>query len=84
MENELKPCPFCGKRVAEFSNLQDCEICANFESDDCPECYEPSGSYECPTFIVCSVNKGGCGASTGWYYKMDELIAAWNRRVNDG
>ena len=83
MDN-LKPCPFCGKRFAEFSNLQNCEICGNFESDDCPVCYEQERGFSCTTFIICSVNKGGCGASSGWYYKRDELIAAWNRRADNG
>lgn len=83
----MKPCPFCGKSVAELSNLQDCEICANFE--DCPECYESVGLEvgadfsPCPRFIVCAVNKGGCGASTGWYYNLDKLIGAWNKRAGE-
>lgn len=88
MEN-LKPCPFCGECVAEISNLQECEECANFEQEECPVCYEPvaieidAEHHPCPRFIVCNVNKGGCGASTGWHYNLEELIKAWNKRAND-
>lgn len=75
---ELMSCPFCGKNVAEPTNIQNCEMCANFEDEDmCPN-YEECGYGH---FIVCNVNKGGCGASTGWYKTVDEALAAWYRRA---
>lgn len=80
---KLKRCPFCGKDVAVVSNLQDCEICANFEDENCPN-YETEGSDGCPHFIICDHSKGGCGAATGWYLTLDEAAEAWNRRDENG
>lgn len=79
--DELKPCPFCGKSAATFSNVQDCELCAKFEDENCPACYENSGNDGCIHFVVCDVNKGGCGASTGWYIDKGFALEAWNRRA---
>lgn len=74
---KLKPCPFCGNSVAEHTTLQDCEMCANFEDEEmCPN-FEACGYGH---FIVCNVNKGGCGASTGWYQTIEEAVKAWNTR----
>lgn len=75
---QLEACPYCGKSVAAFSTAQDCEICANFE--DCPECFDAGGSDCCIHFVVCDAQKGGCGASTGWYISAEEAAKAWNRR----
>ena len=82
--SELKPCPFCGSdKAPELSSIWDCEMCANFEEEDCPECYEELGSSECMHIVVCAVNRGGCGASTGWHLNADDAIQAWNRRAKD-
>ena len=79
--NDLKPCPFCGMNVAEPTSLLECELCANFEDDElCPN-YDSCGSDGCGHFVACNVNKGGCGASTGWYQTVEEAINAWNRRA---
>ena len=80
---DLKRCPFCGKSVAVISNLLECESCANFEDEVCPA-YEPDGNDGCPHFIICDRQKGGCGASTGWYLTLDEAAEAWNRRADNG
>ena len=71
---ELKPCPFCGGENIEISTCKELEDCANFE-----EC-QSIGFYS----IVCNINKGGCGASSGYYPTVEEAIEAWNRRTNDG
>lgn len=31
--------------------------------------------------IVCNINKGGCGARSGYYLTSEEAIEAWNRRT---
>lgn len=74
----LKPCPFCGNKFVELSNARELEDCMNFE--ECPECFEPSQS-SCNLYIVvCSVNEGGCGASSGYHTTAEKAIEAWNRR----
>lgn len=78
---KLKPCPFCGKSQAELSTIYECENCGNFESEDCPECYDPVGSDGCMHIVVCDVRKGGCGSSTGWCVNAEKAIEAWNRRT---
>lgn len=72
MNNTLLPCPFCGKQIAEIGNCKNMEECEHFE--ECPA-VEP---YVC---VVCSINKGGCGASTGYHEGVEKAIAAWNRRA---
>jgi len=73
MNNTLLPCPFCWKQIAEIGNCKNMEECEHFE--ECPA-VEP---YVC---VVCSINKGGCGASTGYQDGVEKAIAAWNRRVD--
>ena len=73
MDN-LKPCPFCGKRVAVLDTCKGVEECSHFE--DCGDT-----GYRT---IVCDVNKGGCGASSGYYKSEAEAAEAWNRRDNNG
>lgn len=75
---ELDRCPFCGRRKAVFSDVQDCELCSNFEDEVCPA-YEPGT--DCGVrFVVCDMSKGGCGASTGWFRTKEAAAIAWNRR----
>ena len=68
---KIEKCPFCGKQIAEIGNCKNMEECEHFE--ECPA-VEP---YVC---VVCSINKGGCGASTGYQEGVEKAIAAWNRR----
>lgn len=70
--SELKPCPFCEKEIAEIADCKRLEECANFE--ECPA-DEP---YVC---VVCSMDKGGCGTSSGYYDSDEKAVAAWNRRA---
>lgn len=69
--DKLKPCKFCGKEVAEIANCIENEECANFE--ECPA----QKPYVC---VVCGMNKGGCGVSSGYYDADEKAAAAWNRR----
>lgn len=78
---KLKPCPFCGKNVAEISNAHDLEDCANFGDENCP-CELYGDSETCSMYlVVCGVDKGGCGASTGYRTTEERAIKAWNNRV---
>jgi len=70
---KIEKCPFCGKQIAEIGNCKNMEECEHFE--ECPA-VEP---YVC---VVCSINKGGCGASTGYQEGVEKAIAAWNRRIS--
>ena len=70
---KIERCPFCDKNVAEISNCKELEECRHFEK--CPAT-EP---YVC---VVCSMFKGGCGASSGYYDSEAKAIAAWNRRAD--
>lgn len=79
---DLKPCPFCGKSAAEFATVYECENCANFDEDECPECYAPYKEHSCGIhLVVCSIHKGGCGASSGWNLTAEAAAKAWNRRT---
>ncbi|MGN0444222.1 MAG: hypothetical protein ACI4F5_06380 [Acutalibacteraceae bacterium] len=80
--NNLNRVRFAEKKVAVMTDAHDLEECSNFDYDNCP-CneYEPS---PCELItVVCNVNKGGCGASSGYYPTKKEAIEAWNRRVDN-
>lgn len=80
---ELKKCPFCGAKVAEISNAHDLEECGNFEHEDCPcNLYEDAGDCDYYT-VVCSMDKGGCGSSSGYFATKELAFKAWNRRCCD-
>lgn len=65
MNIEFKPCPFCGGQNIEVLK----------EKQDLDDLSFPFYA------IVCNWNKGGCGASSGYYPTVEEAIEAWNRRV---
>lgn len=72
---KLKPCPFCGKSVTVFTNAKEMKDCSYYD-----DCY----SLSCPMIaIVCDVNDGGCGASTGYGWSKDVVIEKWNRRSKE-
>ena len=71
MSEPLKKCPFCGGENVEFDTCKGLEDCPDFT-----ECINPS--YHA---VVCNVNKGGCGASSGFYPTKEEAAEKWNRRV---
>ena len=74
MSEKLLPCPFCGEHATKIATCMQLEECAHFE--ECPAA-EP---YVC---MVCSIDKGGCGASTGYYDSAEKANAAWNRRAQE-
>ena len=68
---ELDACPFCGKETSlRFSNCQEMRACEDFR-----QCKD--GHY---LSVVCSLARGGCGASSGFFPTAEEAAAAWNRR----
>lgn len=61
-----------------MTELKPCPFCGGTSVD---VKYEP---YPVPNhYIVCNYNKGGCGASSGCDYTVEEAIEAWNRRVGE-
>lgn len=77
MTDKLKPCPFCGKSVATFTDMKELEECFNYDQNICDDF-----DYWCKKYplIVCDATKGGCGASTGYSESKEEAIKKWNRR----
>lgn len=72
MQNELKPCPFCGgKYTVNLSDCSECSPCVDEPPCDCCNWVKH--------LIVCN----GCGAASGMYDTKEEAIEAWNRRAND-
>lgn len=80
-EIKLKPCPHCGSINLEFTDMHNLEECGNFDTDYCP-CNEYDSTAHCAyTSVVCTVQKGGCGASSGYYLTKEEAAESWNRRA---
>lgn len=76
----VKECPFCGKiDTVDFANLQEEEDCENFENEDrCPafeSCTVCNGVY-----VICSAKLGGCGSHSGFRWRKDLAVKAWNMR----
>lgn len=71
LEMSLAPCPFCGKQIAMFINCQELRACASARACE-------DGHY---LSVVCSFQRGGCGASTGFFPTPLEAAEAWNRRA---
>jgi len=69
--NELKPCPFCGNTEPELTQFADADWVSHEDSD------------ELGFFVICSVHRGGCGASSGWKLEATEVTDLWNKRTGD-
>ena len=82
MTNELRECPFCGKRVSELTTAKELEDCAHFEDlEKCP-CYDPiEEGQSCKLYtVVCNYMRGGCGAISGYFTDPEKAILRWNTR----
>lgn len=72
-EVKLKPCPFCGSRVAPTIMDQN-EAMWN----------DPDPDYDVIHIVVCcAARKGGCGASTGLCENDEKAVLAWNQRTHE-
>lgn len=77
---KLMPCPFCGADAAKISTAMQLEECAMFAEKDCPA-RTAADTDDCGyKTVVCDVNKGGCGAASGFMPTEEEAVRAWNRR----
>ena len=79
---ELKPCPFCGNKIAP-------KVATIAELKGDPMCEFDAYEYDKHHYaVVCDVNNdevSGCGASTGYYSESPEsAIKLWNRRAENG
>mgnify|MGYP002627165366 CR=1 FL=1 len=75
--NGLKPCPFCGRDVAEV--LDD----ATEQLERYGNEFAASGWFcDSPWYYgVCNAHRGGCGASGQGAETIEEAMANWNRRA---
>lgn len=65
---ELKPCPYCGKKNPFLGAENEIRIA-----------YEGDGN---EVFAVCcDYTDGGCGACGGYRETKEEAVEAWNRRA---
>lgn len=76
---QLRPCPYCGAKAAEIETIKEAEECKHFEDEEVCPAFKPFEACPCKR-IVCSVNRGGCGASTGFAWSIERAIEKWNRR----
>lgn len=80
---ELKPCPFCGgvdTHVLETRrSLEDCIRYDYCEAERCEQ--GACDMHNTWDRAVCSIHKGGCGASTGYASCPSKAAALWNRRA---
>ncbi len=67
MQNELKPCPFCGREVKIRGGPKNWK----------PTFYDPDSGGD-PYQICCE-----CGCCFGFFDDAEELSNAWNRRVDN-
>ncbi len=77
---ELMPCPYCGKDAAEFATAQEMEDCTYFEDETKCPAFKPFEGCTCNK-IVCNVQRGGCGASTGYAWDKIQAAMKWNKRA---
>ena len=68
-DERLRPCPFCGSRVAPFVTRYWNEAVCDYEENE--------------WHVVCNFNKGGCGGSSGVRGSELAAIELWNRRANE-
>ena len=73
MQNKLRKCPFCGKRVAVCETVADIGLM----DDDYPDYDWAKNLYA----VVCNYTAGGCGAATRGYATVKAATKAWNRRI---
>ena len=65
---ELKPCPFCGRKVEMHGGIEEWK----------PTFYDPDSGGD-PYSINCE-----CGCSfSNFSYDLDEAAEAWNRRADN-
>lgn len=69
--NELRPCPFCGKRAS-----------LNLSKDGGKQYFDEDGYVQYTDFIYL-VSCEFCFTKTGNYARTADAIAAWNRRANE-
>ena len=73
-EIKLKPCSFCGKiNTLTIANCVELEECKNFEGCE----------FDGYKTICCNVNKGGCGAASGYAKDESLMIEKWNMRAGE-
>lgn len=80
MSDELRPCPFCGAKVAEVVSEAD-EFIEKWGDDEELDWMVRDMRRTGYRAVVCNANKGGCGAIGGWKPSETEASKAWNRRA---
>ncbi len=79
MNDELKPCPFCGG--VEHIKPDFDEVF--FDTKHLDDYFDEENATWTGFYVICNDLEGGCGASSGYEHTEEEAIAAWNRRAND-